>query len=304
MTVERRALWAVATAVLLWGSSGIAIKWVSPSGIVTAFYRLWFAIPLLWLLPLLRPGLRGKFDRHWLKACAVGGTLFYLHQILFFSSLKLTTVANVTVIGALQPAVVLSVAGPMFGEHSSTRAKLWTALAFAGTSLMVLGASSAASWSPTGDLMACMNLFAFSAYFLASKRIRTRVGSWEYVIGMTTVAGLWMLATAIALGEPLSSPQGYDWAVLLAIAVFPGTLGHVLVNWAHAHTRALSVSIMLLAVPLLASFGAWMLLGESLSSLQLTGGFIALGAISAVVASAPASHSEELAESAAATDAP
>ncbi len=246
----------MALAVALWGASSVAIKSVSASGIVVAFYRLWFAIPLLWLLPVVRSEMRERFNRRWLAACLAGGSLFFLHQVLFFSALKLTTVANVTIIGALQPGVVLLLAGPLFGERATLAGIFWTAIAFTGTGLVVLGARSIAGWSLEGDTLAFANLFAFSAYFLASKHLRATVEAWDYVIGMTTVSGLWMLLAALATGQDLSAPQGGDWLILLGIAALPGTLGHFLINWAHAHASALSVSVLLLAVPVIAGVGS------------------------------------------------
>jgi drug/metabolite transporter (DMT)-like permease len=299
-----RAVLAVATAVVLWGMSSVAIKSVSPSGVVTAFYRLWFAIPLLWMIPVVRPAMRRHFDRRGLAGCALGGTLFCLHQALFFTALKLTSIANVTIIGALQPVVVLLLAGPLFNERATRASLVWAALAFGGTALVVIGARATPAWSLYGDALAFANLFAFSAYFLASKRVRATVGAWEYVIGMTTVSGGWMLAAVVVTGQDLGAPHGWEWLVLLAIAVFPGTLGHVLINWSHAHASALAVSIMLLAVPLVAAVGAAVFLGERIVPLQMVGGGIVLAAIAVVVRSAAPATGDALAQSAAETDAP
>jgi drug/metabolite transporter (DMT)-like permease len=304
-TVRTRAILAVAATVVLWGSSSIAIRLVPATGIVTAFWRLWFAIPFLWMIPAVRPEARARLDRRWLVASIAGGTLFFVHQALFFTSLKLTTIANVTIIGALQPALVLLVAGPLFGERATLSGVAWTVVAFAGTTLVMLGARGTPTWSLHGDALAFANLFAFAAYFLVSKHARTDVRAWDYVIGMTTVSGLWMLVAALATGQDLWAPQRFsDWALLFWIAIFPGTLGHVLTNWAHAHTSALAISMMLLAVPLLSALGAAVLLDEPVTSLQLAGGLVVLAAIAVIVRSTSPRASEELAESAAATDAP
>jgi hypothetical protein len=40
------ALGAVTGAVLVWGCSNVVIKLLSTTGIVSSFYRLWFAIPV------------------------------------------------------------------------------------------------------------------------------------------------------------------------------------------------------------------------------------------------------------------
>jgi drug/metabolite transporter (DMT)-like permease len=294
---------ALALTVLMWGMSGVGIKAVSMPGLVTASYRLWFAIAPLWLT-MLSPALRRRLDADWLRGSVVGGLLFSVHQILFFTSLKLTSVANVTIIGALQPVLVLAAAGPMFGEVPSRGAMRWSALAFAGTVLVVFGASHTAHWSLAGDLIAGLNLFAFTAYFLASKRIRERVGAWEYVVGMTTVAGIVVLAVTLASGQAQGSPKAWEWLVLASVAVFPGTLGHVLSNWAHAHVSAFVSSMILLAVPVIAAAAAALLLDEQVGALQVVGGLIVLFAIGRIVAGARRATAEALAEGGAGGEAP
>ena len=59
-------LLAVAVAVASWGYSAVAIKAVSTTGPVTAFYRLWLAIPILWVFILSIPRLRASLGRDWL----------------------------------------------------------------------------------------------------------------------------------------------------------------------------------------------------------------------------------------------
>ena len=302
--LQTLAFLAVAGAVLTWSISSIVIKTVSTTGLVASFYRLWFAVPLLWLVAAFAPSIRQRMNRTWLTSCLLGGGLFGIHQIFFFNSIKLTSVANVTIIGALQPALVILVAGRMFGETVTARALIWSLVAVGGTVLVVLGSAGTPSWSPSGDALAFANLFAFTAYFLASKRIRSRVGASEYVIGMTSVAAIVMLAACLLTGQSLASPQGWDWLLLVFIAVFPGTLGHFLTNWAHRHTSAFVMSIMLLAVPVLASAGAMIFLHEEIHRGQILGGAVVLIAISVIVYSAQADAAEELAESVAETDAP
>ena len=304
---RRTVAWAyaaVATTISMWGYSAVAIKMLSSDGLVVAFYRLWFAIPLLWLSALVVPSMRRRLGRKWFFGCLVGGAFFGLHQILFFIAIKMTSVANVTIIGALQPVLVLLVAGPMFGEYLRRAAAGWAVVALAGTGLVVVGSAGAPEVSPMGDLLAFGNLFAFTGYFLVSRRVRAHVGPWEYVVGMTTVSGL-VITTTVAVVQPdLGSPAGWDWLVLLTLAVFPGTIGHVLTNWAHAHVAAFSISMMFLAAPIVSSASALAFLGETVNGMQIVGGLIVLVAIGATVAQAGESTGGELAESAAETDAP
>ena len=221
-----------------------------------------------------------------------------------FTSLKLTSVANVAILGALQPALVLLVAGALFGERVTAQAAVWSAVAVCGAALVVLGAHGTPGWSPRGDAVALLNLFAFTAYFLASKQLRVDVGALEYVMGMTTVSAVVMLVVALATGQALLSPHGWDWPLLCFLAVVPGTLGHILTNWAHPHLPAFLVSVMLLAVPVLSALGAAFVLAEPLQLTQLIGGAVVVLAIGTLVAATPGPAGEALAESVAETDAP
>jgi drug/metabolite transporter (DMT)-like permease len=298
------ALAAVSVTVLAWGCSNVVAKLISTTGIVVSFYRLWLAIPVLWLMPLFAPSLRQRLTRQWLRASLIGGGLFSVHQLLFFNSLKLTSVANVSIIASLQPALVLLVAGRMFGERATLRAVLWSVLALIGTVIVVLGSANAPHWSPIGDALAVANLFAFTAYFLASKQVRAEVGALEYVIGMTTVSGLAIFVVAVFTGQQLLSPHGGDWFFLLFLAMVPGTLGHLLTNWAHPHVSAFVISITLLGVPVFAAAGAALFVHEPLNTFHLVGGAVVLLAITMIVLSTSPEAGEELAESAAETSAP
>src|SRR5205823_7990314 len=90
---QARAVAAVLGTVLMWGLSAVVIKLASTTGIVTALYRCWLAIPLLWASAAL-PRVRRQLGREWAVASLVGGGLFAMHQVLYFTSLKLTTVTN------------------------------------------------------------------------------------------------------------------------------------------------------------------------------------------------------------------
>jgi drug/metabolite transporter (DMT)-like permease len=294
---------AVATTMVLWGTSAVVIKAVSTTGLVTATYRLWFAI-IPMLLTLALPSVRRRLDRHWLVSSVIGGLLFATHQALYFVSLKLTSVTNVTIIGALQPALVLLLAGPLFGEPATTRSIVWSVVAFAGTSLVVFGSDHAQPGSLVGDAMAFANLFAFTSYFLASKRFRMRLAAWDYVVGMTTVSGIAILTLTMLTKQELGDPAPIEWAALVWLAIFPGTLGHVLTNWAHAHVPAFVSSMILLAVPVVGAAAAWTFIGEQSSTLQVAGGAIVLLAIAVIIGSTQRAKTEVMAEGTVFTEAP
>src|SRR5690606_36163918 len=191
------------------------------------------------------------------------------------------------------------------GERSSARTIGWAAVAVAGTALVALGAGPGTTRRIAGDGLAVLNLVAFTAYFVVSKRFRIRTAAWEYTLGMTTVAGVIVAVVCILGGQDFTSPRGSDWALLFLIGALPGTLGHVLMNWAHAHTTAFAVSNLLLAAPVLSTALAWAFLGEHLLATQIAGALVALVGIMMVLASTRSDElREDLVEATAETDAP
>src|SRR5687768_13131774 len=105
---------AVLVAVTVWGGVAVVARLVEDvDGVVLGFHRLWVGA-LVTLVVLYATGRRLTWMV--LRRSLPGGLAFALDIALFFSALKHTTVANATVVGALQPALVLLVAGRLFGE--------------------------------------------------------------------------------------------------------------------------------------------------------------------------------------------
>ena len=296
---------AVTLSVLLWSCSNVAIKAVPTSGLVTLFWRLWFAVPVLVGVCLVVPSIRRRLDRRWLTASLAGGSLFAVHLLAFFTALKLTSVANVTIIGALQPVLVLLVAGPLFGEHVRRSDIVWSVVALAGVGLVVLGSADRSASSLLGDLLAVVEVLGFTAYFLVSKRQREEVGTVEYMAGMTLVPAVIVGVVVLVAGQQVTDGvSGGVWVALAAIALIPSTLGHFFVNWAHPYITAFVSSMLLLAVPVGSVAIAWVAIGERLTVWQFAGSAVVLGAIAVVVARQNPPTRGELAETAAETFAP
>ena len=98
----------------------------------------------------------GRLGRQTLRTAFWGGVLFGLDIIFFFSAIKLTTVANATIVGALQPALLLYVGARWFGEQVNTALVGLTVVAISGAGIVAIGSASGGSedWSLVGDLCA------------------------------------------------------------------------------------------------------------------------------------------------------
>lgn len=288
---------AVAAAVTAWGFGGIMVKLASFEGVALSFYRLWLGFAVMFLILHL---MRRPLSVTAVRAALPGGLLFGVNVAMFFTGIKLTTVANATLVSALQPALVLLVAGAWFSERVGLREVFWTGVSFAGVVVVILGSAGAPAWSPIGDLLAVGALFTFTGYFLVSKRIRSSVDPVQYVAAIQFIAAVVVTPIALVTGpRNLVAGGPIDWLWMVMIVLVSGLGGHLLVNWAHRYVDVSISSLLMLGVPIVAALGAWAVLAEPLGPLQILGGLIALAAIVVIVRthepaviaeSAPASH--------------
>lgn len=256
------------------------MKIVAVPALVISFYRLWISVPALAVAA------KASGRKIWTrppKWALVGGLLFASHQVLFFQALKSTTVANVMIIGALQPALVAVVSMPLFKERVTRIQVVWMTVGIAGVVTVVAGSAGSPAWSGWGDFLAVLNIVAFTAYFLASKQARKDIDTTTYSLVMTTTAGLVMAVICIATTQPMMRYDVKEWIVVATIALIPGTMGHFAVNWAHPRVPAVTSSTILLGLPALSAAGAWIVLGESMTPAAIAGSLVAIIAIGAMI---------------------
>ena len=282
-TTERRPVAgtvAVLASVSVWGGITVVARLVDDiDGLVLGFHRLWVGA-LATLIVFHATGRRLTLDA--LRVSLAGGLAFALDLVLFFSALKHTTIANATVVGALQPALVLLIAGPLFGEAVTKRIVLWSFVAIAGVAVVVYGSTGAPVWSPAGDLMAIGSLFAWTGYFVASKQARRTLPPFDYLTAMLVVATVVVAPVALLSGQRLDPGSLGDWGWIVALAVGSGGVGHLLVNWAHEHVDLTVMSLLTLAVPVVAVISAAVFLNEPFGAVQAVGMAIVLLALTVV----------------------
>ncbi len=269
---------ASATAAAAWGVAAIFVKVADVPALVLTLYRLWVATAILLIVSLAtRRTLRW---RH-LGAVVPGGILLAADMACFFSAVKLTSIADVTVIAALQPALVLLVAGRMFGEIITRTDIAWTALAIAGVSVVVIGPGVPTSHHLAGDVLAVASLLAWAGYFVVSKRARQATGALEYTFGVTAVGAVVLLPVVLISGQGLGVSRPGSWLWIGLLAVVPGT-GHLLMNWAHRSVDVSVSSVVGASNPVFAGGAAWIFLHQTLDVVQLAGGIVGIAAIGVV----------------------
>lgn len=273
----------LALVALLSGAVGIAfapifvrLSELGPSA--TAFYRLLFALPVLWVWMLWseRRGAARPATRHDYWHLLLAG-LFFAGDLAFWHwSIRFTTVANATLLANFAPIFVTIAGYVLFRERVSRTFLAGMGLALAGACVLM---GRSVTLSPThlfGDALGLITAMFYAAYIVSVGRLRARfsaatVMAWS---GVVTCAAL--LPIALASGESLVAQTATGWAVLAGLALVSHAGGQSLIAVALAHLPAAFSSVSLLLQPAIAAVLAWVLLGEALGPWQLLGALVIL----------------------------
>lgn len=275
----------LAVVIVVWGLGPPISKLITAPPVIAVLYRFWISFPILWVLSAAT-GHRLRWRT--MRRCALPGAAFGVNLLLVFMALKAATVAVLSVVAALQPGIILLVAGPFLGERPKLWHVGWTAVGIAGTALVVLGAGPTVHSTPLGVVYAVASQLTFVVFFLLTKQVRSAdpgLHPLEWMAGVSLFAALavtpWALATSSA--ADYRAVNGTDWLWMAFIVVVTGILGHVLMVWTHAYIQASRSSLYLLSMNVVAIAAAWPIHHEPLTVVQGLGGLIVFGAVAAVI---------------------
>ena len=277
---ERRTvgLGGSAAAAVLWGFGGIFAALTYAPGLVLTFYRLWMGAAVLAVILYTS---RRRSSWALLRATWLGGIFLAGDMALFYSAVKTTSIVDVTVIGAFQPALVMVVSRHLFKERLARWDVVWILLAMVGVAIAIIGPGVSNRREVVGDLLAVGSMVSFSAYWMASKHARELSGALEYTTGVTTVAALVMTPIVLVSGQSLGQIRGGDWWWIALLVAVPGS-GHLVMNWAHRFVDASISSAISCLSPLVSAVAAIPILGQPLTSVQVGGVVVGLGAIAVI----------------------
>lgn len=280
----------LAFAALLGGATGIGfapilvrLSEVGPSA--TAFYRILFALPVLWLFASLespRQGpqpaqaAKGSAARPAFWPCAVAGVFFAADLGFWHWSIKLTTVANSTLLTNCAPFFVMFGARILFRERITASLLLGLVAASVGAAMLVGASFQLTPRHLIGDLLALITAGFYGGYLLTIKHLRStfstsRILAWS---GVVSCVLLWI--AAFLSSETIWISTGRGLAVLLCLGLVSHIGGQGLIAYALAHLPAGFSSVGLLLQPVVAAVLAYLLLSEPLSLLQVAGGMVIL----------------------------
>ena len=290
-TYNRRALnttkaQRAAVAAILAGAIGIGfapvlvrLSEVGPSA--TAFFRLLFALPLLWIWMATQP--RGperqpstRTDFLWLS---VAGLFFTGDLALWHWSLQFTSVANSTLLTNFAPLLVTLGACFFLREKITATFVAGMGIALAGAIFLV---GARIEFRPDhwwGDALAVVTAAFYAGYLLTVKQLRVRFSSLTIMAWSGVVSCLSLFVVAVLSQERLLPLTAHGWLAVAALGLVSHLAGQTLIAFSLGHLPASFSSVILLIQPLIAALLAWVVLNERLTLWQWAGGFVILSGI-------------------------
>ena len=279
MNIDQKAV-----VFLLLGASAIAfapifvrLSELGPSA--TALYRIFLSMPMLciWMaLDKKNSTKRPQYTYADYQLLILAG-LFFAGDLCFWHwSIRLTSVANSTLLANFAPIFITLVGYFIFKEKFTLKFLFGMILAMSGVFLLL---SESFVFQPNrlaGDFLGLVAAMFYAAYLMAVNRLRKKISTATVMTVSGIVSCICIVPVVIISEESFIASTFFGWGVLAGLALISHTGGQSLIAYALARLPAALGSVGLLLQPVLATIIAYLAFNESLGELQVIGGTIVI----------------------------
>lgn len=228
-------------------------------------------------------GLGGAWRHGWVGLIEPG-----IAYQLALAGLALTSAANASVLGSLEPVMVPLIAWVLLRERPRPRLLVVIAGATVGSALVSFSAGSGGgSWA--GDGLVVASVAAAALYVVVASRQVATVAPLPAALTQQVWALGLVVACHLLLAGPLFWPSATPGQLLLVGAA--GILNYALPFWLYltALTRmpVARAATYLTLIPVFGVLGAVLVLGEQVTWLDLVGGALVVGCLAADARTTP-----------------
>ncbi len=265
LPVRLKADLTLLVVAVLWGSAFAAQRLAANLGSVYFFNAARFLLAALILLPLGRRTRLGPGQWLWMSAA---GTVLFLASALQQAGLLTTSAANAGFLTSLYVVLVPLVVFVGWRQKPPRLALFAVAVAAAGAFLL----STAGQFSvKPGDALELAGAGFWALHVVLLGKFASTYDAISFSIGQLMIgSGLNWFAGAVA--EPLPWPLPMPLLVsILYTAVISLALGYTLQIWGQKHTPPTDAAIILSLESVFAAGAGALVLGESLSPIQIAG---------------------------------
>jgi probable blue pigment (indigoidine) exporter len=255
-----------ALAPAIWGTTYVATTELLPAGypLHVAMLR---ALPAgLLLLLVFRTLPRGHW---WWRVMVLGALNFtFFWAMLFVSAYRLPGGVAATV-GAVQPLIVIALARLVMGRKITLAAVLAALAGLGGVALLVLTPSAALD--PVGIAAGLAGALSMASGTVLTRHWQPDVPALTFTAWQLTAGGLLLVPLALLMEPSLPALTGLNLLGFVWLGLIGGALTYILWFRGVARLEPAAVAALGFLSPLVATLLGWLLLGQSLSPLQIMG---------------------------------
>lgn len=280
--VEKKPMIMIVVGVIGISLSAIFVKYSTAPSSVTAAFRLLWTVILMTPMVFTKKSIReevAKVDRKTLGLCALSGLFLAIHFVLWFESLKHTSVASSTTIVCTEVIWVAFGFCLFMKGKLSVKAILAIFVTFFGSMMIAWADSATGGFYLYGDGLALLAAIAVAVYTLIGRVVREQISTTAYTYTLYTVCAITLVITCVVQGYGLFDYGMSAIIVGLLLSVFSTILGHSIFSWCLKYFSPAFVSASKLCEPVVAAAFAVFLFQEIPTLLQIIGSVMILGGV-------------------------
>lgn len=270
---------ALLIGVIAVSTSAIFVKLATAPPAIIATYRLVFSVlltlPFLFFTKGVFPEIVRLRAKQW-GLISLSGLFLASHFVLWFESLRFTSVASSTVLVTLQPLFAFVGGYFFFKEKVSFLGIVGGFIAILGSFVIGWGDFQVGGDALFGDILALLGAATVTAYWLIGQHIRKDVTMLTYTLLVYSTCSVFLLVYDLIMAYPLVGYPLSDWGWFFCLALIPTLLGHTIFNWVIKWLNTSIISMSILGEPIGTSILAYFILGERVTGPQYLGGAIIL----------------------------
>lgn len=265
--------------VLAISTSAIFVKLSTAPAAVIATYRLCFStiliLPALLFNKKYLAEIKNLNKKQW-GLVVLSGVFLGVHYILWFESLRFTSVASSTVLVTMQPLFAFIGSYFFFGERLRKLSVCGGFLSILGSVVIGWGDFQIGGRALLGDILALLGAGTITMYFLIGQHLRKRLSLITYVFICYLSSSLFLFTYSIVLKYSLIDYPKSDWVWFFCLALISTILGQTILNWLIKWLSTSTISMSILGEPVGTCILAYFILGQVMTYKQIIGSIIIL----------------------------
>ena len=267
----------LAFGAMLIGFAPIFVKLSMLSSSAISFYRMFLALPFLFLLNYI---LNKKFffrvkNKKTILYAAFASLAFTTDLTLWHFSMDITSVSNATIIVNSAPIFVAILSFIFFKERLTKGFLLSFLVTYIGIVGLIYFSNNYVNGKLLGDILCLIAAFFYGIYLLVIARLG-KENSLNIIFYTTFFCCLFSIIPMMIEGGNLIPSSSFEWLNLILMAFLCQFGGQYFITHAIGKISASGASIGLLMQPLTATILAAIIFSEILTTLQIVFALISL----------------------------